>query len=278
MASKDLIEKVHIKLFDGREIEAEFLKKMENGLLVKNAKDLKTLKLRKHRQTYYTSEILSYEKIEVRATNENLQGNQNGNEHTTIQQDHQENHVHSQRVSIIGRKIAKKSFTDREMENIEKLTTNCVYIVQYDGAYHAAIDDLMQQELIAVNSENAFGRLDLKRPLLAFATNQNVYLFDLLRLGAMKKELKQIFASDFPRKVMHSSAEFADYLNHKENCQLNNVFDTLVRYFYQHYSFGRCSFRHFNCRWFTTVWKNHANTFRSKNSSFHISNFPVTLF
>lgn len=253
MASNDLIEKVHIKLFDGREIEAEFLKKMENGILVKNAKDLKTLKVRKHRQTYYTSEILSYEKIEVGTTNGNLQDNQTENEHTTIQRDHQQNTVHGQRVSIINRKIAKKSFTDREMENIEKLTTNCVYIVQYDGAYHAAINDLMQQELIVVNSESPFGRLDFKRPLLALATNQNVYLFDLLRLGAMKKEFKQIFASDFPRKVMHSSAEFADYLQHKENCPLNNVFDTLVRYFFQHNSFGKCSFRHFICRWFTTV-------------------------
>lgn len=124
--------------------------------------------------------------------------------------------------------IQKKTFAEHEFKIIQELVKNSIYIAQYDDMYHNALVDIKRQEIISVNSESCFGRLDTKRPLLTITTPNKVYLFDMLRLGAMKSEFKEVFSTNLPRKVVHSSAEIVDYLRHKENCNINNLFDTLV--------------------------------------------------
>lgn len=253
-----VIQKVHIKLIDGRRIEAEIVKEMNDGVMVKNAKDLMTLKTRKF-QTYYNSEIITYRKLSTGATlsengtangntNENgstngdsnvatngsingsmngiEDGNQNGMEKKS--QNNKHGQVKNREASVNLHSISKKVFSDREITKIQNMIRNFEYIMQYDEKYHKAIEDLMDQDIIFINSESPFGRLDPIRPLLSLATCNKVYLFDMLRLGKMKKELKQVFSSDHLTKVTHSSAGFVDYLIHKEDCALNNIFDTLV--------------------------------------------------
>lgn len=223
-------EKITIELINGKVIETEFVQDVPDGIVVINSRDLNTGKLRQHNQTFYHQEIKSITPI-----------NTNGHASTSSSQNEASTTVTTPTTTKTSTKLAsgrqrfvsgieKKVFSEREIENIQNFVKNANYIAQYDDKYYKAIDDLKQQELIGVNSENRFGRLDMKRPLLTLTTPNQVYLFDLLRLGAMKKEMKEIFYSELPLKVVHSSAPIADYLKHTEKCALNNIFDTLVCY------------------------------------------------
>lgn len=216
-----LNEKITVELIDGKVIETEFVQEVRDGIVVINSKNLKTGKVRRHNQTYYHQEIKS-----IYLTNRQSTPLPNQNATSTRP-------TEASKKSARGRQrfvnsIEKKVFSEREIENIQNFAKKTIYIAQYDDKYHNAIDDLKQQEIIGVNSENRFGRLNVKRPLLTLTTPNQVYLFDLLRLGSMKKEMKEIFYSDLPLKVLHNSAAIADYLKHTENCALNNIFDTMV--------------------------------------------------
>lgn len=226
MAKKafEVNEKIRIDLISGREVEGEFVQKNQTSIIVKNCKDLLSGKLTRHNQTYYTSEIKKYYSIDAREHTK--QQSVNGVEPNNGQADSGGGSGNTTQVSP---DIAKNRFAIDEIQRIQNSMTNAVYISQFDDKYHQAIADLKQQKIIAVNSENNFGRLDLKRPLLAIASGQRVFLFDMLRLGAMKKEFKEVFSANSPRKIIHRSTQFADYLAHTEKCALNNVFDTLVR-------------------------------------------------
>lgn len=217
---------VHIKLIGGREIEAEFVRKIDENIIVKNSKNnIATQKIRRSNQTYYKSEIKSIHVVHVAAViNENT--NESGQNNNTTENGANEI-SQFQNVSEVNAD-KKKSLSEQEILNIQESMKSTIHIAQHDDNYHSAINDLKKQEIISLTSENRFGRLDLKRPLMTMATASKVYQFDMARLGPMKKELKEIFSSKLPRKIIHSTAEFADYLRHTENCALNGTLDTLV--------------------------------------------------
>lgn len=212
-------EKIRIELINGTQIESQFVRGTSDGIEVVNAKDLRNVdKVHKTIQTFFNAEIRSVQSLEQPSSDNNSNSN-----------DANINIQNAGRQSVVRRQIGKKSFTESEIENLQNnATKNAVYIAQFDVNYHNAISDLEQQKIIAVHSENQFGRLEPIRPLIAMATCNRVYLFDILRLG-MKKELKRIFSAESPRKIVHSSAQLADYLHHTESCSLKNAFDTLVR-------------------------------------------------
>lgn len=227
MAKKafEVNEKIRIDLISGREVEGEFVQKNQTSIIVKNCKDLLSGKLTRHNQTYYTSEIKKYYSIDGRERTK--QQSVNGVAPNNGQADSGSGSGNN--TTKLSPDLPKNRFTTDEIQRIQNSMTNAVYISQFDDKYHQAIADLKQQKIIAVNSENNFGRLDPKRPLVAIASGQRVFLFDMLRLGAMKKEFKEVFSANSPRKIIHRSTQFADYLAHTESCALNNVFDTLVR-------------------------------------------------
>lgn len=211
-------EKIRIDLINGREIEGEFVQENPSSIIVKNSKDLLCGKQSRHNQTFYLSEIKTHYSINNRERATNTANGQNGGEAS--------GHVNGNIPMVDA--ITKKTFDEMEVDRIQNAMKHHVYIAQYDKNYHDAIADLKQQKIIAVNSENNFGRLETMRPLIAVASGERVYLFDMLRLGAMKKEFKAIFIANSPRKIIHRSAQFCDYLAHTEKCTINNVFDTLV--------------------------------------------------
>ncbi|XP_031631082.1 protein Exd1 homolog [Contarinia nasturtii] len=226
-------DKVKIELYNGRDIHAEFVSENENGFTVKKSKDLISGKERKFNQNFYHSEVKSIVKIHVPTTQHEVPSESNN----------------KPRCERNG-SIAKKKFSQIEIATIQNMARETVHIAQHDERYHSSIDDLKRQSIITVNSENSFGRLDTKRPLLTLTTPSKVYIFDMLRLGQMKKEFKEIFSSDLPRKIVHSSAELADYLLHKETCTINNVFDTLMVHFnlekkHEHINLQKCYEKYF---------------------------------
>lgn len=231
-------DKILIELHGGRSVQSDFIRESTDGIIVKNSKE--GSKILKWNQTFYNIEIKSVrliKKVQVKPkVNENEKKTtseeiQNENEIPTTSQHVQcnNNAIEERTAPTLQRIITKKQFTEPEIETIQERTRKTVQIAQHDDKYHNAIKDLKQQEIISVHSESTFGRLDISRPLLTLATTTSVYMFDMLRLGAMKKEMKELFSSELPRKIVHSSSALADYLLHKEKCTLNHVFDTLVR-------------------------------------------------
>lgn len=201
---------LQIELYTGRKLRVEVLRNTTDEIVVKNTTELRTGRVRAHNQIFGHSEIKEICPIRVTSVDTNDQiENQNDDENNRVP-------------------FKKKSFSNRDIEIIQAKVQNATHIAQFDNNYYNAVDDLMKQDIVFVNYESIFGRLDPKRSVLTIATHANVYVFDMLRLGAMKKELKELFSSELPRKVVHSTAEFADYLKHKEQCSLNGIFDTLV--------------------------------------------------
>lgn len=218
-------DEVKILLHDGREVRAEYVAESDCGIIVKNGKDMNTGKVRRNNQNFYCSEIKSIIKIKVNQRTNDTAANVM-DENKTSNETLNETPNESQVARVVT--VEKLQFTEVQIENIQQLVKQTVHIAQHDEKYHSAVDDLKRQDIITVNSENNFGRLSMKRPLLTLTTPTKVYMFDMLRLGPMKKEFKEVFSSHSVRKVVHSSTEFADYLVHKEMCTINNVFDTLV--------------------------------------------------
>lgn len=208
-----------IELNSGRKITAEYryLSGARDYVVVENTIDANNRK-RPGLQKYYRSEIVSITKVP-----DCLPQRPNGNNRADNDGEHQAvnecNKVpptikHLNNDTIVGRMI--------------DLSAKAIYIAQCDEQYHAALRDLESQDVIAVSTENKFGRLDTKKPLLAFATAQNVYLFDTLRIGRVNKDIKRMLSTAEPRKVLFNSAKVNDYFMHAENCQIDMYWDILV--------------------------------------------------
>lgn len=207
-----------IELNCGRKITAEFRYVSGAGdyVVVENTIDASNRK-RPGQQKYYRNEIVSITKVPGC-----LPQKPNGNN----------------RADTIGRQavnecnevpaIIKHINNDKIVERMVELSAKAIYIAQCDEQYHAALQDLESQDVIAVSTENRFGRLDIKKPLLAFATAQNVYLFDILRIGRVNKDMKRILSAAEPRKVFFNSAKVNDYFTHTENCRIDMYWDILV--------------------------------------------------
>lgn len=233
-------EKIRIELNSGRLLEAQFVQDREDGIVVTNPKDLTTGKIRKIQQTYYHTEIKS---ITRPTSSHRATTNATAPEFDDANQPSTSNNIVGDRLPNVDRLLGKKSFNDDDIKRIQEFAKKSVYISQFDDKYYNAIADMKQQKIIAVNSESAYGRLDPKRPLIAVATSTSVYLFDMLRLGPMKTELKQIFSMESVLKIVHSSAEINDYLVHIEKkCALNNGIDTMVIVIMFAFSFRRFAF------------------------------------
>jgi ribonuclease D len=63
---------------------------------------------------------------------------------------------------------------------------------------------------------------------LVVAANQNIYIFDMLRLGHLRIDLKRVLEENSPLKVVHNGGHILKRLQKEYNCSLNPVFDTQV--------------------------------------------------
>lgn len=185
---------------------ATFLLYNKDGkyIQVKNVFETISGKKIKGAQNFYESEIISIRALKTNCPNSSVQSIQEDSEHTT-------------------------SISSLELESIKGQIENSVYIWQCDHTFYNAINDLKHQEFIGVNVIGSkFGRT---KPvsLISFSTTQKIYHFDMCSLGKLFSEIKEIFEHPLPRKIVYNSCYIADYLKHRESCELNGVFDILVR-------------------------------------------------
>lgn len=207
-----------IELITGRKFTADIKYVCSGGdyVVVENIIDANNCK-RSGQQKYYKIEILSIEKL--KATKKLSKSNENIDYVTKIG-------VQQKRMPI-NKRIDANEIVDRMID----VSAKAIYITQCDEKYHAALKDFESQNLIAVtcSSGNRLGRLEMKESLLVIATEQTVYIFDLLSIGRIHRGLKQIFNAIEPRKIVFNAAKVKDYFEHKENCHIKIYWDILVR-------------------------------------------------
>uniref|UniRef100_A0A1I8M6Z4 Uncharacterized protein n=2 Tax=Musca domestica TaxID=7370 RepID=A0A1I8M6Z4_MUSDO len=106
-----------------------------------------------------------------------------------------------------------------------------VYITQTDQKYHKAVADIRSQTMIGLLIDPLECARHRKTSLIAVATPNSIYLFDILSLGKVFKELRSILeSSERPRKAMHYGNRFVDHFKHRHGLDLSGIFDTFVAY------------------------------------------------
>lgn len=120
--------------------------------------------------------------------------------------------------------------TQKECEDIIKISKKYIYINQVDQTFHEAINDLNQYNYVAVSTDGANMGRKCKMPFFVISTPQQIYIFDIqvLQYHAFEAGLKKILEDDTPKKIVHDCRKLSDCLYHKHNVKLKSVFDTQV--------------------------------------------------
>lgn len=124
-----------------------------------------------------------------------------------------------------------ESITRINLEDIQEIydrIDNHVFVFQTDIKYHDAIKYLRTQRLIAISMEGIDGGRHSTSPsLLAIATLDRIYLFDIMWLN-VPKDLRAILGDPRVRRVAHNARLIEDVLKHRYQAPLGKCFDTLV--------------------------------------------------
>lgn len=134
-------------------------------------------------------------------------------------------------VKLQGSAINKiLKISQKECEDIIKVSKKFIYINQVDNAFHEAIVDLNQYSYIAVSTDGASMGRKCKMPFIVLSTPQQIYIFDTqaMQYHAFDAGLKKLLESETPKKIVHDCRMLSDCLFHKHNVKLKHVFDTQV--------------------------------------------------
>ncbi|KAH8384350.1 hypothetical protein KR200_001427, partial [Drosophila serrata] len=118
--------------------------------------------------------------------------------------------------------------TSHELESLERKLNQIIFIQQTDVKYHTALRNIRDQSSISLLVEPSFYGRHQPTSLLAVATVNETYVFDIRALGAIFKELAAILEAEQPRKVVHYSHRITDHLDKRHGIQLGGIWDTFV--------------------------------------------------
>lgn len=115
-----------------------------------------------------------------------------------------------------------------ELELIHEQLNSVVCITQTDQKYHKALADIRVQPVVALIIEPVdYGRTH-RTSVMVLATYQTVYIFDIIAMGSIFREMKQLLEAERPRKVVHYSHKLVDHLKNRHGVKLGGIFDTFV--------------------------------------------------
>ncbi|CAD7006200.1 unnamed protein product [Ceratitis capitata] len=120
------------------------------------------------------------------------------------------------------------SLSSTELELIHGQLNAIVCITQTDQKYHKALADIRVQPVVALVMEPVdYGRAQ-RTSVLIISTFQTVYIFDIIALGNIFREMKQLLEAEQPRKAVHYSHRLVDHLRNRHGVNLGGIFDTFV--------------------------------------------------
>lgn len=123
--------------------------------------------------------------------------------------------------------------SQKECEDIIKVSKKYIFINQVDSSFHEAIEDLNQYSYIGLGTDGANMGRKCKMPFLVLSTPQQIYIFDtqVMQYHAFDAGLKKLLESNTPKKIVHDCRNISDCLYHKHNVKLKSIFDTqVIRY------------------------------------------------
>ncbi|KAH8269996.1 hypothetical protein KR018_001878, partial [Drosophila ironensis] len=114
---------------------------------------------------------------------------------------------------------------ESEVENLEEKLQRIVYIQQTDVKYHRALADMRDQSILSLVVEPSFYGRHQATSVLAVATANETYIFDIKALGSIFPELRRILVAEQPRKVVHYGHRIVDHLFHQHGFRLGGICD-----------------------------------------------------
>ncbi|XP_023300421.2 protein Exd1 homolog [Lucilia cuprina] len=120
--------------------------------------------------------------------------------------------------------------TALDLQLLQTQLDSMLFITQTDHKYHKALNDMKSQSVIGLLIEPIEMGRNCKTSLMAVSTAQNIYIFDMLAIGKIFKEIRLILEAERPRKAVHFSHKIADHLKYRHNIVLKGIFDTFLAY------------------------------------------------
>lgn len=121
------------------------------------------------------------------------------------------------------------NLTLRFLTQVSNKLRNYKFIERFDHTYHDAIATMESESFIGLCIPGVErGRFSTKS-LIACSTSDSIFIFDIVVMGRIETDLKNILESDVPKKIIHNAGPTADYLFHVEKINLKGVFDTMVK-------------------------------------------------
>ncbi|XP_037813702.1 protein Exd1 homolog [Lucilia sericata] len=120
--------------------------------------------------------------------------------------------------------------TALDLHLLQTQLDSMLFITQTDHKYHKALNDMKSQTVIGLLIDPIEMGRNCKTSLMAVSTAQNIYIFDMLAIGKIFKEIRLILEAERPRKAVHFSHKIADHLKYRHNIVLKGIFDTFLAY------------------------------------------------
>lgn len=116
-------------------------------------------------------------------------------------------------------------------DKTKNIVENHVFIDQIDNKFYEAVSCIQKENTVAVIGEGSAQARFSHLVILGIATQQAVFLFDIVNLGARifkehRSFLKRFLESRNVLKVVHDCRFLSDCLKRKHDVMLTNVFDT----------------------------------------------------
>lgn len=204
-------------VLDNEKVIGTLFKLKETRLRLKDVKDFTTNEFVGANCIYYTQLIRS-----IKIIDSGEQKNTENDNKSELNENKRENG--EAEMSSLDVKMSLE--TIRQISNLLK---QYIFINLHDHKYFKAVEAIAKQRIIGLNIENVqHGRISIMASVLSVVTEEQIYIFDLMTLNGISKELKAILTESKPMKVVHNSKFVIDYLKHSTKVDLNNVFDTMV--------------------------------------------------
>lgn len=114
------------------------------------------------------------------------------------------------------------------LKQIKSSSQNIKIIYQIDIQFYSTIEFLKSKDKIGLSAQGDNHGRHSKLSLLTFSSNDQIFIFDILSLGKIPKNLKEIIESPHIRKVVHDGRKLADNLSYNFKINLTCVFDTMI--------------------------------------------------
>ncbi|GAB0086060.1 hypothetical protein DMENIID0001_000440 [Sergentomyia squamirostris] len=122
----------------------------------------------------------------------------------------------------------KVVLTEKEIQCVQESLCNFTYITQINQEYFRAVDVLRHSEKIALDVIGGRKGRFSRGSLMALGTRERIFLLDLMNIGNIPPEIRQILEARIPQKIVHDSCTVADFLRVKHNISITNVSDTWI--------------------------------------------------